>query len=935
MVLGVPRLPEHEQVHPPHPHRYPRRMNGIHAFAAIAVLGLLAATLSAHPPLADGHELHDEPWLAIEKLSQPDKFRQLEEILPTPNAFRTASGAPGPEYWQNRADHRIEVRLDDEGHRIEGFEEVVYSNESPDTLTYLWMQLEPNRYAKGSQALLSDSGPDLRQEQGVGFLRELEANRNWTGGVTIESVDDAAGDPLPHTIVGTMMRIDLPKPLGPGQTIEFSIRWHHPMREKRQGRGRSLYEWFPEDGNALYLVSKWFPRMCAYTDATGWQHKQFLGRGEFTLEFGDYEVAIDVPETYVVAATGELENADEVLTVAQRERLAQARDADRPIHVVSPEEALANEARDRELRDAGTRGRRTWRFAAENVRDFAWAASPKFIWDAFGVAVPGRDDPESGERSTMCMSFWPSAAEPLWSQYSTQSVAHGIEVYSDVAYPYPYPTAISVNGPVGGMEYPMITFNGPRPEKDGTWSEGTQKGLVKVIIHEVGHFWFPMIINSDERQWTWMDEGLNTFVQRLAERRWDERWTRGRGEPQAIVPFMISEDQRPIMTNSESVIQFGNNAYAKPAAALNILRETVMGRELFDFAFREYCRRWAFKRPMPADFFRTMEDASGVDLDWFWRGWFYSTEHVDVGIEKVTAFRLVTEDPDLDKPFREADRDGRPPSVSVQRDAGIERRTERFPELEDFYDRFDELDVTPEDRRAYRRWLDSMPEADRELWSAPEFFTVIRFRNHGGVVMPLPLLVGYEDGSEELVRLPAEIWKQDHEAVSKLFVTAKRPVAFRLDPFGEIADADRTNNRYPSEIVGATFSVRADTGRGENPMRRALTEEYVGPTEAKARAAAAALIEAWTRDAAQAVIAPASSRDAILAAIADARVLADAADKPFEIEFGEDPAIVDRPGEVVFVVLRAAGPDGLHGTRDDRAFSFRGDGSMGEAKASR
>lgn len=904
------------------------------AFAAVLALTSLRPTLAAHPPLAGEHELHDGPWIAIERLAPEDKFRQLEEILPTPNDFRTASGAPGPAYWQNRADHRIRVRLDEAGHRIEGDERITYHNQSPDRLSYLWLQLEPNRYARDSQALLTDPGPDLRQPQEVGFLRQLDANRGWKGGVTIESVTDAAGAPLAFTIVGTMMRIDLPTPLEAGGSVEFAIRWHYPMREKRQGRGRSLYEWFPEDGNAIYLVSKFFPRLCAYTDATGWQHKQFLGQGEFTLEFGDYEVEIDVPETFVVAATGELTNPDEVLTTVQRERLAAARDAAEPLKVITAEEALANEQRDRDLAAAGTRGRRTWRFAATNVRDFAWAASPKFIWDAWGVAVPGRDDPRRGGRSTMAMSFWPGVAEPLWSRYSTHAVAHAIECYSDLAYPYPYPTAISVNGPVGGMEYPMITFNGPRPEKDGTWSEGTKKGLIAVIIHEVGHFWFPMIINSDERQWTWMDEGLNTFVQRLAERRWDEQWSQGRGEPQAIVGYLLDPRHQPIMTNSESILQFGANAYAKPATALNILRETVMGRELFDFAFKEYCRRWAFKRPMPADFFRTMEDASGIDLDWFWRGWFYSAEHVDVAIEKVTAFRLDTGDPDLDKTFRREDRDARPPSVSEQRDAGHPRRTDRFPALEDFYDRFDELDVTAEDRRAYRRWLDAMPQDDRGLWSAPEHFTVVRFRNLGGVVMPLPLRIAYEDGTEEILVIPAEIWRRNPQATSKLLVTTRRPVGFSLDPFGEIADADRTNNHYPSEIVGATFAVRPDAGRGDNPMRRAIEEEYVGPTEDRARAAAAALLAAWRSDAAASLALPAAGREAILAAV-EAALLADAAGTPFEVELGDDPRLMEAPAEAVFVILRAAGADGVRGTRDDRDFTFRGDGSMGEAKGSR
>ena len=559
-----------------------------------------------------------------------DKFRQLEEILPTANAYRTASGAPGHAYWQQKVDYVIDVRLDDENQRIEGSERITYHNNSPDTLTYLWVQIDPNIFAPESHAVGIQTAPDM-ESQSYRRLAGLLARREFDGGAEITAVLGADGAPLAHTINDTMMRVDLPGPLASGEHFELSIDWNYAINDSSLIRGRTGYEFFEDDGNYLYEIAQWFPRLAAYTDENGWQNKQFLGSGEFTLEFGDYLVRITAPDDHVVASTGVLQNPEEVLSPTQRARLAQAETTDVPIFIVTPEEAEANES-------SSPSGEKTWVFAAENVRDFAFASSRKFIWDAILRPVEGTDP-------VWCMSYWPKEGEPLWSRYSTHSIMHTLDVYSRHTFPYPYPVAISVNGPVGGMEYPMICFNGPRPEEDGTYSARTKYGLITVIIHEVGHNYFPMIVNSDERQWTWMDEGLNTFLQYIAEQEWEENYPSRRGEPKDIVGYMTSANQVPIMTNSESILQFGANAYGKPATALNILRETVMGRELFDFAFKEYANRWRFKRPQPADLFRTLEDASAVDLDWFWRGWFYSTDHTDISIENLALYTIDTRDP--------------------------------------------------------------------------------------------------------------------------------------------------------------------------------------------------------------------------------------------------------------------------------------------------
>ncbi|MCK5425028.1 MAG: M1 family metallopeptidase, partial [Emcibacter sp.] len=540
----------------------------------------------------------------VEQLN--DKFRQLsDEVLPTPNVYRTASGAPGHKYWQQRADYVIDVTLDDEKQRIIGSAKIKYYNNSPDSLRYLWIQLDQNRFAHDSGEQKSDASSG-RTKAGYGVLRQKMYEKTYDGGYKISAVTDSGGADLKYTINDTMMRIDLASPLISGQKLNFVIDWSYNILDAKIIRARGGMEYFKEDDNYIYEIAQWFPRMAAYSDYDGWTNKQFLRNGEFTLEFGDYDVSITVPADHIVSSTGVLRNPKDVLTAVQQARLEKSKTANTPVMIVTTEEAAAK-------LNSRAKTTSTWRFTADNVRDFAFASSRKFLWDAQGFYQP-----ENG-KTVMAMSFYPEEGNPIWEKYSTQAIIHTLEVYNRYSLVYPYPVAQSINGPVGGMEYPMICFNGPRPTKDKktgekTYSRRTKYGLISVIIHEVGHNYFPMIVNSDERQWTWMDEGLNSFLQNLAEEEWEKDYPTRRAEPYQIVNYMKSTKQVPIMTNSESILQFGNNAYSKPAVALRILRESVMGRELFDFAFREYSRRWKFKRPTPSDFFRTMEDASGVDL---------------------------------------------------------------------------------------------------------------------------------------------------------------------------------------------------------------------------------------------------------------------------------------------------------------------------------
>jgi len=758
------------------------------------------AALTAANGAADGDE-------------REDRFAQLRAELPTPNVYRTASGAPGHEYWQQQVDYVIDVELDDENQSIAGSERITYHNNSPDTLRYLWLLVEPNLYGPDAHAVATSLAPNLSSGMSFDAMNALMERRRFDGGATITNVQTLSGQPLDHTVVNTTMRVDLPEPLAPGKTFQFSLDWSYRINDSDVIGGRTGFEFFEEDGNYLYEMAQWFPRLCSYTDYMGWQNKEFLGRGEFTLEFGDYLVNITVPDDHVVASTGVLQNPDDCLKPEWKERLEEARTSDRPVLIVTREEAEANET-------TAPEGTKTWTYAAENVRDFAWASSRKFMWDAKLHGV-------EGGRDVWAMSYWPKEGDPLWSLYSTHSIIHTLDVYSKFTFPYPYPVAISVNGPVGGMEYPMICFNGPRPEEDGTYSERTKYGLISVIIHEVGHNWFPMIVNSDERQWTWMDEGLNTFVQFLAESEWQDEYPSRRGEPQNMTRYMTSENSVPIMTNSESIPQFGNNAYGKPATALNVLRETIMGRELFDFAFKEYSRRWMFKRPEPADLFRTMEDASGVDLDWFWRAWFYTTDHTDIAILGATRYTVDTRDPSIENERRREERDGAPLTKSKERNRDLPKYIEQYPELADFYNTYDELEVTDADVQQYMRFVEGLSGDEREMLGSEMRFYVVELENQGGIPMPIILDAHLEDGGTQRVRVPAEIWRMNETTVSKLVITDQDVTRFVLDPQLETADADLSDNVWPPEF--GDERLRLFPGRswrgGSNPMRRAREAE--------------------------------------------------------------------------------------------------------------
>ncbi|MBW6483832.1 MAG: M1 family metallopeptidase [Vicingaceae bacterium] len=747
-----------------------------------------------------------------------NKFKQLHEEFATPTIYRTASGAPGHAYYQQKADYVIDVVLDDKKQKIDGKETITYKNNSPDKLTYLWVQLDQNMRAKDSDSKLIETN---NISEKMSFKQLADLHNDFDGGFKLDYVKDASGKDLSYTINKTMMRIDLPKPLMPGASYSFKIKWWYNVNNRDEIGGRSGYEYFQEDDNYLYTIAQFYPRMAVYNEVEGWQHKQFLGRGEFTLPFGDFKVNITVPSDHIVGATGTLTNASSILTSEQKSRFSKAQNEFKtPVLIVTQAEAEAAEKNKKE-------DTKTWSFSATNVRDFAFATSRKFIWDAMAVDINGK--------KTLAMSYYPKEGNPLWEQYSTKVVAHTVISYSKHTIDYPYPVAISVHSKSIGMEYPMICFNGGRPNKDGTYSERVKYAMIGVIIHEVGHNFFPMIINSDERQWTWMDEGLNTFTQYLCEQEWERGYPSRRGPAPNIVDYMKGDKKyiSPIMTNSESIFQFGNNAYGKPAAALNILRETIMGRELFDFAFKTYAERWKFKHPTPEDFFRTMEDASAVDLDWFWRGWFYTNDHVDIAIKNIEWFKIDTKNPEIEKAFEKQQKENATQPISINRNKTDIKQTydEKDPSINDFYDSYDPFEVLLIDKEAYKKYLSKLDEKEIALLNGDYNYYTIQFESIGGLVMPIILEFTFKDGSKEVIRIPAEIWKTNHENVSKVFAFKKEVVGVELDPFLETADVDLTNNAWPRKVQPSKFELfkRAeygwrDDGR-ENPMQRAKRNE--------------------------------------------------------------------------------------------------------------
>lgn len=739
-----------------------------------------------------------------------NKFKQLDEVLPTPNVYRNGAGAPGHEYWQQRADYEINIKLEDETQRIYGEEWITYHNNSPDNLEYLWLQLDQNVRSQDSESK-KISTSSVRSKMSAREWKQLL--NSFDGGFKIEYVISDNKEALDYTIVHTMMRIDLPTPLKSGESTRFNIKWWYNINNRMEIGGRSGYEYFEQDDNYLYTIAQFYPRMCMYNDVYGWQNKQFLGRGEFTLEFGDFDVSITVPDDHVVGATGTLQNPNEVLTKEEQNRLKEAQKSyEQPVIIVTQEEAEKAEA-DKSNQYI------TWRFKAENVRDFGFASSRKFIWDAMSVKQESKD--------VMAMSLYPKEGNPLWERYSTKAVAHTLKWYSHYTFDYPYPVAYSVHAARIGMEYPMICFNFGRPEKDGTYSERIKYGMISVIIHEVGHNYFPMIVNSDERQWTWMDEGLNSFLQYLAEQQWERNYPSRRGPAYKIVEYMKGDKSTitPIMTNSESLFQFGNNAYGKPATALNILRETILGRDLFDYAFKTYSNRWKFKHPTPSDFFRTMEDASGIDLDWFWRSWFYTTDHVDIGLKNVQKLEINLGNPD--SPINQVgDINEERYITNVRNQRDIKHTYDEIDtSIIDFYTFYDPLEPSTSKRAAFKSKMEQFDTTDSSIINSTKYLYQMDFELIGGIPMPIILGLHFADGTFSKDYIPAEIWRFNQNEVSKIFILDKELEYVELDPNLETADINVDNNQFPPQQNISRFELYKQQKRtSTNAMQQAQQE---------------------------------------------------------------------------------------------------------------
>lgn len=739
-----------------------------------------------------------------------NKFKQLDEVLPTPNVYRNGAGAPGHEYWQQRADYEINIKLEDETQRIYGEEWITYHNNSPDNLEYLWLQLDQNVRSQDSESK-KISTSSVRSKMSAREWKQLL--NSFDGGFKIEYVISDNKEALDYTIVHTMMRIDLPTPLKSGESTRFNIKWWYNINNRMEIGGRSGYEYFEQDDNYLYTIAQFYPRMCMYNDVYGWQNKQFLGRGEFTLEFGDFDVSITVPDDHVVGATGTLQNPNEVLTKEEQNRLKEAQKSyEQPVIIVTQEEAEKAEA-DKSNQYI------TWRFKAENVRDFGFASSRKFIWDAMSVKQESKD--------VMAMSLYPKEGNPLWERYSTKAVAHTLKWYSHYTFDYPYPVAYSVHAARIGMEYPMICFNFGRPEKDGTYSERIKYGMISVIIHEVGHNYFPMIVNSDERQWTWMDEGLNSFLQYLAEQQWERNYPSRRGPAYKIVEYMKGDKSTitPIMTNSESLFQFGNNAYGKPATALNILRETILGRDLFDYAFKTYSNRWKFKHPTPSDFFRTMEDASGIDLDWFWRSWFYTTDHVDIGLKNVQKLEINLGNPD--SPINQVgDINEERYITNVRNQRDIKHTYDEIDtSIIDFYTFYDPLESSTSKRAAFKSKMEQFDTTDSSIINSTKYLYQMDFELIGGIPMPIILGLHFADGTFSKDYIPAEIWRFNQNEVSKIFILDKELEYVELDPNLETADINVDNNQFPPQQNTSRFELYKQQKRtSTNAMQQAQQE---------------------------------------------------------------------------------------------------------------
>jgi len=717
------------------------------------------------------------------------KFRQMTDLLPTPNRYRNAAGAPGPDYYQNRADYDMSIKLiDSDKPQLKGHETITYINNSPDDLEYLWVQLDQNKRAPNSYTdQIKDDGSNVMLRPGK-FISQY-TNVGYKGGYHITKVTDNNGNPLPYTINHTMMRIDLPKPLKSKESYTFQIDWWYDINNFAEDWGRSGFENFKEDGNNLYIIAQFYPRMAVYDDVNGWQNLQFIQTGEFTLPFGHFKVNITAPADHILDGTGVLTNRKEVMSAKQYKRYLKAKKSfDKPVMIVTEEEARQHEK-------SFSKGYKTWRFDAKNVRDFAFASSRKFIYDMMAVKLPSK--------TVMAVSLYPKEAQPLWEKYSTRTVANTLEQYSKHLFDFPYHKAISVNAFRQGMEYPMICWNFGRPDKNGKYSNRTRNGMIKVITHEVGHNWFPMIVNSDERQWMWMDEGLNTFTELLAEQAFEKKLgfkLNSRGYPKQVVPFMKGDQSKmhPIMVNSDLMYNRSMTAYSKPAAGLYMLREVILGQKLFDKAFKTYANRWKFKHPEPADFFRTLEDASAVDLDWFWRGWFYTTRVNDMGIAKVSKFYVT------DKPTQRI--------KNMAKSYGM--KVEDFPPFVSLITE-DSPDFTPDLKskkplisraKNLKSFLsENFTKDEIKHIKTPKYFYRVEFEQKGELVMPIVLKLTYKDGTTGQMIYPAKIWRYNDKKVSKMIPSQKEIIKIELDPKNLTADIDQSNNVWPKKKQKSEF----------------------------------------------------------------------------------------------------------------------------------
>ncbi len=712
------------------------------------------------------------------------KFRQLKQELATPNVYRTASGAPGHEYYQQKVDYKMDIILDDVNQKLYGVETIKYHNNSPDVLKYLWVQLDQNIRAADARTNDVKAGGTSSYYSPKKFTNTF-LRKPFDGGFNIDYVKDLSNNDISHTINGTMMRIDLAAPLKSGESTSFKIKWWYNIPNYVEIGGRSGFEHFKKDGNNNYIIAQFFPRLAVYNDVEGWQNLQFLGTGEFALEFGDYEVNITTPADHILDGTGLIVNRKEMLTKKQWKRFVQAKTSfDKPVIIVTQEEAEENE---KEF----SKETKTWKLKAKNVRDFAFATSRKYILDAQAVKI--------GDNTVMAISLYPKEGNPLWEEYSTRVVASTLKSYSKQMFDYPYHKAISVHAKQQGMEYPMICFNFGRPKEDGTYSERVRNGMIGVIIHEVGHNWFPMIVNSDERQWGWMDEGLNTFAQLLAEQDFEKGFP-SRGYPKNVVRYMGGNQKRiaPIMTQHDNVFSSGPNAYSKPAAGLYMLREVILGHDLFDMAFKTFAERWKFKHPTPADFFRTMEDASGTDLDWFFRGWFYTTDFTDIGIKEVKKY-VVTDKPtkkfkDRLEQFGADINDYLPALFLVNTDS------------DEYTDDMAQVKNPATDITSLNEYLaDNFSPEERKSLKNTKYFYEITFEKPGGLVMPIIVDYIYTDGTKESKYYPAEIWRFNDKEIKKVFASDKELKEINIDPKQLTADIDTSNNTWPKKKEESEF----------------------------------------------------------------------------------------------------------------------------------